>query len=170
LVGDLLVIEGPGPFDLLDACGPADRSGNPKSHRRHRLIRVSQSRGCMLKTSRSHGRALQAIPYASSTVCVETVTRTRDHHIDESFFHTRVEVEHVPIGRPVAAVRPTREEGDTTILSVFEEIIFIERRLILKEKVHTCRVHVAQRYQDAVAVRELTVEISRGGSVSRTWR
>ena len=61
---------------------------------------------------------------------------------------------------------PTREEGDTTILSAFEEIIFIERRLILKEKVHTCRVHVAQRYQDTVAVRELTVEISRGEAAS----
>ena len=77
-----------------------------------------------------------------------------------------MEVEHVPIGRPVAAVPPAREEGDTTILSVFQEIIFIERRLILKEKVHTCRVHVAQRHQDTVAVREQTIEISRGEAAS----
>ena len=103
---------------------------------------------------------------AGDTVRVETVTRTRDHHIDESLSHTRVEVEHVPIGRPVAAVPPTREEGDTTILSVVEEIIVIERRLILKEEVHIRRVHVPQRHQETVAVREQTVEISRGEAAS----
>jgi stress response protein YsnF len=73
----------------------------------------------------------------------------------------RVEVERVLIERPVAAVRPTREEGDTTILSVVEEIIVIERRLILKEEVHIRRVHVAERHQETVVVREQSVEISR---------
>jgi hypothetical protein len=103
---------------------------------------------------------------AGDTVHVEMVTHTRDFHIDESLSHTRVEVEHVPIGRPVTAVPPTREEGDTTILSVIEEIIVIERRLILKEEVHIRRVPVTQRHQETVAVREQTVEISRGEAAS----
>ena len=40
----------------------------------------------------------------------------------------RAEVECVLIGRPIAGVPPTREEDDTTILSVAEENIVIERR------------------------------------------
>jgi stress response protein YsnF len=97
---------------------------------------------------------------AGDTLRVGTITRRRDHHIDESLSHVRVEVERVLIGRPVAAVPPTREEGDTTILSVVEEIIVIERRLILKEEVHIRRVHVAERHQETVVVREQSVEIS----------
>ena len=70
---------------------------------------------------------------AGDTLRVEAITRSRDHNID---------------------VPPTREEGDTTILSVVEEIIVIERRLILKEEVHIRRVHVAERHQETVVVRE----------------
>jgi stress response protein YsnF len=58
-------------------------------------------------------------------------------------------------------VPPTREEGDTTILSVVEEIIVIERRLFLKEEVHIRRVHVAERHQETEVVREQSVEIFR---------
>jgi len=98
---------------------------------------------------------------AGDTVRIGTVTRERDHHINESLAHVRVEVERVLIGRPIAAVPPIRKEGDTTILSVVEEIIVIERRLILKEEVHIRRVHVAERHQESVVVREQSVEISR---------
>ena len=40
----------------------------------------------------------------------------------------------MPIGRPVDAVPPVREEGDTTVMSVVEEIVVVEHRLILKEE------------------------------------
>jgi stress response protein YsnF len=98
---------------------------------------------------------------AGDTVRVETVTHTRDHHIDEILTNTRVEVERIPIGRPITTVPPVREEGDTTILSVVEEVIVIERRLILKEEVHIRRVHVAERHHETVVLREQSVEISR---------
>lgn len=98
---------------------------------------------------------------AGDTVRVETTTCTRDHHIDEPLSHTRVQVERVPIGRTVAAVPPVREEGDTTILPVVEEVIVVERRLILKEEVHIRRVQVAERHTETVTTREQTAEICR---------
>jgi uncharacterized protein (TIGR02271 family) len=100
---------------------------------------------------------------AGDTVRVETTTRTQDHHIDEplSHTHTRVEVERIPIGRTVTAVPPVREEGDTTILPVVEEVIVVEHRLILKEEVHIRRVQVAERHTETVTTREQTVEICR---------
>lgn len=98
---------------------------------------------------------------AGDTVRVETTTRMRDHHIDEPHLHTRVQVERIPIGRIVAAVPPVREEGDTTILPVVEEIILVERRLILKEEVHVRRVRVAERHSQTVTTREQTAEVYR---------
>ena len=98
---------------------------------------------------------------AGDTVRVETKTRTRDHHIDEPLLHARIQIERVPIGRTVAAVPPVREEGDTTILPVVEEVIIVERRLILKEEVHVRRVQVAERHTEVVTTREQTAEICR---------
>jgi uncharacterized protein (TIGR02271 family) len=98
---------------------------------------------------------------AGDTVRVETTTRTRDHHIDEPLSHARVQVERVPIGRTVAAIPPVREEGDTTILPVVEEVIVVERRLILKEEVHIRPVQVAERHTEIVTTREQTAEICR---------
>jgi stress response protein YsnF len=72
-----------------------------------------------------------------------------------------VQVERVPIGRAVAAVPAVREEGDTTILPVVEEVIVVERRLILKEEVHIRRIKVAERHTETVTTREQTVEIYR---------
>jgi uncharacterized protein (TIGR02271 family) len=98
---------------------------------------------------------------AGDTVRIETSTCTRDHHVDEPLSHTRIQVERVPIGRTVAAVPPVREEGDTTILPVVEEVIVVERRLILKEEVHIRRVQVAERHTEIVTTREQTAEICR---------
>ncbi len=98
---------------------------------------------------------------AGDTVRVETTTRTRDHHIDELLSHTLVQVERVPIRRAVAAVPPVREEGDTTILPVVEEVIIVERRLILKEEVRIRRMRVAERHSEMVTTREQTAEIYR---------
>jgi stress response protein YsnF len=98
---------------------------------------------------------------AGDTLRIRTVTREQDHHIDESLTHTRVEIERVPVGRPIERVPAIREEGDTTVLAVVEEIIVVERRLFLKEEVRIKRVEVADRHQETVTARQQDVVISR---------
>jgi stress response protein YsnF len=104
----------------------------------------------------------QVVP--GDTLRIETITHERDHHVDESLSRVHVEVERVAIGTPVAAMPPIREEGDTTILSIVEEVIVVERRLILKEEIRIRRVYVAERHQETVVVREQTIEVSRVGT------
>ncbi len=94
-------------------------------------------------------------------VRVTTSTRTREQAIDETLTHERVEVERVPIGRVVDAVPPVREEGDTTIMPVVEEIVVVERQLVLKEEVRIRRVKVVDRHQETVVLREQEAEITR---------
>jgi stress response protein YsnF len=50
------------------------------------------------------------------------------------------------IGRPVDAMPPVRQEGDTTIMSVVEETIVVERHLFLKEEVQIRRLRVSERH------------------------
>ena len=98
---------------------------------------------------------------AGETVRVSTVTSERPRLVDEELTHERVEVERVPIGRPIDAAPPVRQEGDTTILSVVEEIVVVERRLILKEEVRIRRVRVTERHRETVMVREQEAVITR---------
>jgi stress response protein YsnF len=98
---------------------------------------------------------------AGDTVRVNTVTWEQEQLIDEDLTHVRVEVERVPIGRQVDAAPPIREEGDTTIVSVMEEIVVVERRLILKEEVRVRRVRVSERHRETVMVREQDAVITR---------
>jgi Domain of unknown function (DUF2382) len=39
------------------------------------------------------------------------------------------------MNRPVNAAPPVREEGETTVISVVEEVLVVERRLVLKEEI-----------------------------------
>ncbi len=98
---------------------------------------------------------------AGFTLRVSTVTREHEHLVDEMLNQQRVEIERVPIDRPVGAIPPVRQEGDTTILSVVEETIIVERRLILKEEVRIRRLHVSQRHQEAVVLRQQEAVITR---------
>jgi len=98
---------------------------------------------------------------AGDTVQVSIVTREGEGVVDEMLNHERVEIDRVPIGRPVDAIPPVRQEGETTILPVVEEIIVVQRRLILKEEVRIKRLHVSERHQEAVVLRKQEAVITR---------
>lgn len=97
------------------------------------------------------------------TALVRATRTTHSHEklIEEELTHERVEVTRVAIGRVVDTVPPVREDGDTTILPVVEEIVVVERRLILKEEVHVRRVRTSQKHVETVIVREQEADISR---------
>jgi uncharacterized protein (TIGR02271 family) len=98
---------------------------------------------------------------AGDMVQVSTITSEHETFVDETLNHERVQIDRIPIGRQVDAKPPVRQEGDTTILSVVEETIVIERRLILKEEVHIRRLHVSERYQEPVVLRKQEAVITR---------
>jgi stress response protein YsnF len=88
-------------------------------------------------------------------------TTTRDTLVEENLRHDHVVVERVAIGRTVEAVPPVRQEGDVTILSVVEEVVVVERRLVLKEEVHLRRVQTTERHVETVRLREQGVTVTR---------
>jgi len=95
------------------------------------------------------------------TVRLQIHTETRDIAVDEPTATFRVDVKHVPIGRAVSETPPVRQDGDVTIIPVMEEIVVIERRLILKEEIHLRRVRTTDHLRETVAVREQHASIER---------
>ena len=94
-------------------------------------------------------------------VRVETVTQERDHRIDEALTHHRVEIEHVPVGRYVDVVPAVREEAGVTIMPVVEEVLVVERKLLLREEVHIRRVETTEHHVETVKLREQQAVITR---------
>ena len=92
---------------------------------------------------------------------MSTVTREQERLVDEELTHERVEVERVPMGRPVdCSATRSRGRRHHDHLGV-EEIVVVERRLILKEEVRIRRVRVTERHRETVMVRKQDAVITR---------
>lgn len=94
-------------------------------------------------------------------VQVSRITHSHQHMVDELLRHEKVEVERIPMERPIDAMPSIRQEGDVTIVPVVEEVLKIERRLVLREEVHIRRVQQTERYQKEVTLRKQEALISR---------
>ena len=66
---------------------------------------------------------------------VRTVVRESEEVIDQPLTTDAVEVERVPVGRWVEAPVPIRQEGETTIITLLEEVTVVEKRLRATEEV-----------------------------------
>jgi stress response protein YsnF len=111
---------------------------------------------------RLHAEAVAVSKSVRKTlVRAKRTTRSRDHVVEEDLVRESVIVDRVAINRVVDAVPPIREEGDVTIVPVIEEIVVVERRLVLKEEIHLRRIRVTERHTETVVLREQEVAVTR---------
>jgi stress response protein YsnF len=96
-----------------------------------------------------------------ANVQVALITGTREQLIDEELTHIRVEIERIPIGRTIDVVPPISHEGDVTIIPVVEEIVVVERRVVLKEEVRVRLVSTKEQHQETVVLRQQEAVITR---------
>jgi uncharacterized protein (TIGR02271 family) len=94
-------------------------------------------------------------------VRVSKQTRTREAFVNESLLSEQAEVETIPIGRQIFEMPSVRQEGDTTIIPIVEEVLHTERRLILKEEVKITRRRKTEQFQDRVTLRYQEAVIAR---------
>jgi len=75
----------------------------------------------------------------------------------------RYVVERHWINQPVTSAAPpeVRQQGDTTIYPVLEEVVVVEKRLMLREEVHVTRVRTESRSRQTVTLRTEKAEIRR---------
>lgn len=64
-----------------------------------------------------------------------------------------VEVSRVPVNREVDVAPVVRTEGDVTIIPIVEEVLVVEKRLILKEEVHIRKTVVTEHVEEPVSLR-----------------
>jgi uncharacterized protein (TIGR02271 family) len=96
----------------------------------------------------------------SGRVRIRKVVHQHEEVVDEPLLHEEVEVERVAVNRPVDGPVAVRHEGDVMIVPVLEEVLVVEKRLMLKEELHIRRrrAEVSQPQRVALRTEEVTVE------------
>jgi len=79
-----------------------------------------------------------------------------------------VEVTRVAIDRDIDEVPPVRTEGDVTIVPVVEEVLVVEKRLVLKEELHIRRQVTSERVDVPVTLRKQRAIVERIDSDGNT--
>jgi len=96
----------------------------------------------------------------SGRVRVKKVVHQHEEVVDEPLLREEVEVERIAINRAVDGPVAVRHEGDVMIVPVLEEVLVVEKRLVLKEELHIRRRRVEGSQPQRITLRteEVTVE------------
>ena len=73
----------------------------------------------------------------------------------DSLFSEEADVRRVPVNRVITEIPQTRQEGDVTIVPVVEEVLVVEKRLLLKEEIHIERKRAPVREPRRIFADEL---------------
>lgn len=123
----------------------------------------------------AHGDLLDSvvIPLAEETLTVgkqieETgVVRVHKHTTEQTetvrvdTTQETVSVERVPVERFLDAPVEVRQEGDTMIVPVLEEVVVVEKRLLLREEVRITRTRTTVPREETVVLRKEEAVIER---------
>lgn len=92
---------------------------------------------------------------------VTKLVHEHEEIVDELLQHQHVTVERVLMNQPVDQAPSIKQEGNTLIIPIIEEILVVEKRLILKEEVRVTTQLVGQRHPQATTVRREEAVIER---------
>ncbi|WP_200305213.1 YsnF/AvaK domain-containing protein [Paracraurococcus ruber] len=96
-------------------------------------------------------------------VRIHLSTATEDALVQETLRGERMEVERVTLGLEVATAPAVREEEDGAVLvvPVLEEILVVERRLVLKEELRIRRIATTETVEETVPLRRQVASVER---------
>lgn len=97
----------------------------------------------------------------TGAVEIRKTVHERTEIVDHPLQSEEIEVERVAVNRFVEAPMPVRHEGDTMIIPLLEEVIVIEKRLLLREEVHVKTLRKEVHNPQEVRLREERVEVVR---------
>jgi len=100
-------------------------------------------------------------------VRITKVVHERETLVDEPLFHDKVAITRVPMQRVVDGPVPVREENGTTIISIVEEVLVVEKRLMLREEIHIRKQRIETHQPQRITLRSEDVRVERVPSVDQ---
>lgn len=100
-------------------------------------------------------------PKLTGRVRVQTHTHVVEDRVRATLERGDVEVNRVTIDQVVDTVPEVRVEGDLTIVPVLEEVLVVEKRLVLKEELHIRRTRSTETIDVPVSLRKQEAVVER---------
>ena len=94
-------------------------------------------------------------------VRITKIVHEREALVDELLFQDKVAITRVPIQRVVDGPVPVREENGTTIISIVEEVLVVEKRLMLREEIHIRKQRLETHQPQRITLRSEEVQVER---------
>lgn len=96
-------------------------------------------------------------------VRVTTTIEERTETIAAELQRDNVVVERTPINRQIEVAPDVRWEGDIFIVPIVEEVLVVEKRLVLKEELRIRPEKSVERVEQPVVVRRTVATVERSG-------
>jgi uncharacterized protein (TIGR02271 family) len=91
---------------------------------------------------------------ATGKVRVRSVVDAVEEVAHATLEEQRIEVTRVPVNQEVSEAPAVRTDGDTVIVPVLEEVLVVEKRLVLKEELHIRRRVTHENVEVPVTLRK----------------
>ena len=105
--------------------------------------------------------AVDKVQKVTGIVRAKTEVREDTVTVDEPMLAEQVTIERVPMDRWIDHPVSVRQEGDTTIIPIVEEVVVLEKRLKLVEEVHVTKKQITRHEPQNVTLRRQTVVVER---------
>ena len=92
---------------------------------------------------------------------VRITVEEREDRVPVELSHDDIEVERIPRNIPLSELPGVRLEGSTTIIPVVEEVVVVEKRLVLVEEIHVRRKTATRTEEIPVTLRSERAAIER---------
>lgn len=94
-------------------------------------------------------------------VTVRTVLEEREQMVREQLERAYVDVERVEVNQDVDEPPPVRHEGDTTIIPVVQEVLVVQKKLVVTEEIRIRQRRVQEEYAEPVSLRSQRALVER---------
>ena len=94
-------------------------------------------------------------------VRITKVVHERETLVDEPLLRDNVAISRLPMQRVVEGPIPVREEHGTTIISVVEEVLVVEKRWMLREEIHIRKRRTETHQPQQITLRSEDVQVER---------
>lgn len=97
----------------------------------------------------------------TGTVRIKKTVHEEVVAVDQPLMQEQVQVERVPINRFVTDETGIHTEGDTIVIPVVEEVLVVEKRLLLREEVRVTKKRLTTHQPQEYTVRRETIDVER---------
>ncbi|MDQ4140966.1 MAG: YsnF/AvaK domain-containing protein [Bacteroidota bacterium] len=145
---------------------------NAKINKAYKIIRVMEE-NLNENWNNETGRLTNDIPVVEEYVqvgkrIVETgrvriikTVNEEEAHVEAPLLQEEVNVERVPVNQYIETAPPVRYEGDVMIIPVIQEVVVIEKRLMLVEEIRVNKHQTQTNVSQTVTLRKEEVKVER---------